>query len=92
MSSIKNNRDLRERFEANMLDGEKIEESGNAMLSAVDVWAFLKEAVKDVRISEVNGIRERAGYDITDTYRLTGYSITQRVREIEREGEEKSHA
>lgn len=33
--------DTKERFEANMLDGEKVEDCGKAMLSAESVWEYI---------------------------------------------------
>jgi len=37
----------KEHFEANLLDGDKVEDSGNAMLDAKDVWEYFLEVLKD---------------------------------------------
>jgi len=37
----------KEWFEANLLDGDKVEDCGNAMLSAKNVWEVLSELSKE---------------------------------------------
>lgn len=41
----------KEHFEANMLDGEKVEDCGGAMLSAKNVWEYLK-SLQDTNTKE----------------------------------------
>ena len=42
----------KESFEANLLDGDKIEDSGNAMLSAKYVWEYLEELLEGLQPKE----------------------------------------
>ena len=46
--------DLKKSFEANLLDGDKVEDCGKAMLSAESVWQFLTSHTED-KIKELEG-------------------------------------
>ncbi len=54
-------------FEANMLDGDKVEDCGGAMLSAEDVWRFIKELLS----TERGEIMEWAKKNIIDEVKRT---------------------
>ena len=50
---------MKEHFEANMLDGDKVEDCGGAMLSAEDVWKYIEnELLKEVANEFVEAVEE----------------------------------
>jgi len=65
---------LKEHFESNMLDGDKVEDCGDAMLHAENVWEYVQEVVaqkqKEARIDELerltNSYDSDLGWDISD--------------------------
>lgn len=55
---------LKKKFEAHMLDGDKVEDCGKAMLLAESVWDFIHSAVEEAReevVEEVKQIAENWG-------------------------------
>lgn len=76
---------LREHFEANMLDGESLDDCGNAMLSAKEVFSYMSQLIAEqtnvARIQTAMNIWANYEFEITKR-RLTSDAVPDGARKM----------
>lgn len=81
--------DLKKHFEANMLDGEPVDDCGRAMLSAAEVWEYIEEVMD----KEINSARIDELFWLNKMYRqrrdksLIGLNLDE-LRDIDKDLDE----
>ena len=91
----------KKKFEANMLDGDKVEDCGGAMLSVESVWQFIhqsiKDAVKEAKLEILEEVKNTWNETMAGVGTLTSHqplinkfkqSLTSKYKALEREKEE----
>jgi len=76
---------LKKKFEANMLDGDKVEDCGGSMLSAESVWSFIHSAVEDTRkeIKEkIKGMKKRINKKYSTDERRYPHGYNQALQDV----------